>query len=264
MRPLSRRKEAKGPVGPAAEPKERRETSETREAREPSEPRETRETRETSDARDSKDPAPEDAAVEATQESSETSRPQEEPPEPNESKDERSPESSRSGPMDAVLYMRGPAIEPPSANRTHPPMPFTHYFDTYQMVNRLTDAKFQRGQAVTTMKAVRSLLGGKMEEAQKTLVSKGDVDNVGLLFPSCHFPVACPQKLRPCQAHLTHLTFMTRVFRSPHYSLSYPFSYPYSYKNPRHKKNEQGGKQFHPIPSHPIPSQTRNKKVIIL
>lgn len=78
------------------------------------------------------------------------------------------------GPME-VLCMREPTIVP---GKTHPPMPYTHYFDTYLMVNRLTDAGFKKGQAVTTMKAVRALLGAKMEEAQARLVSKGDVDNV--------------------------------------------------------------------------------------
>ncbi|KAL2107254.1 hypothetical protein VUR80DRAFT_5518 [Thermomyces stellatus] len=78
-----------------------------------------------------------------------------------------------------VLCMREPTIVP---GKTHPPMPYTHYFDTYLMVNRLTDAGFKKGQAVTTMKAVRALLGAKMEEAQARLVSKGDVDNETYLF----------------------------------------------------------------------------------
>lgn len=168
VRPLSRRKEAKSTVEAAAK------------ARESKEHRAAREAREATAARDSKEPTAEDGALATTPNNPESSRTaQDENPEAEGKKDERSPESNKSGPMDAVLYMRGPAIEPPMASRTHPPMPFTHYFDTYQMVNRLTDAEFQRGQAVTTMKAVRALLGGKMEEAQKTLVSKGDVDNVG-------------------------------------------------------------------------------------
>ena len=81
------------------------------------------------------------------------------------------------GPME-VLYMREPTVIP---GKEHPPMPFTHYFDTYLMVNRLTNAGFKKGEAITTMKAIRALLGGKMEEAQGRLVSKGDVDNVGPL-----------------------------------------------------------------------------------
>ena len=179
VRPLSRRKEAKASVGSAARSQESRET------------RSTRETRETKDTADKKEPTPEDAALATTPNTPESSRTtQNENPEANETKDESSPESNKSGPMDAVLYMRGPAIEPPTASRTHPPMPFTHYFDTYEMVNRLTDSKFQRGQAITTMKAVRALLGGKMVEAQNRLVSKGDVDNVRLLSP-CVLPLPC-------------------------------------------------------------------------
>ncbi|SPO02872.1 uncharacterized protein DNG_05550 [Cephalotrichum gorgonifer] len=89
----------------------------------------------------------------------------------------------KAGPIDAILYMREPSLmSPPRMARKQPSGPLTHYFDTYAIVNRLTDAGFQRGQAITTMKAVRALLGDKMGEAQGRLVSRSDVDNESYLF----------------------------------------------------------------------------------
>lgn len=139
-------------------------------------------------ARDA-DPAGEEAAVpKPTPDSKESGRAEEdkdaEPQNAAERKQEGEARDEPPGPME-VLYMREPTVVP---GKKHPPMPYTHYFDTYQMVNRLTSAGFQKGAAVTTMKAVRALLGAKMQEAQERLVSKGDVDNVsgGLARVSVH------------------------------------------------------------------------------
>ena len=270
VRPLSRRKEAKGPVGSAAKSQESKDT---------------RDTSRISDARDSKEPSPEDGALATTPNTPDSSRTtQNEHSEANEQKDERSPESNRSGPMDAVLYMRGPAIEPPTASRTHPPMPFTHYFDTYEMVNRLTDAKFQRGQAITTMKAVRALLGGKMQEAQKRLVSKGDVDNVCLLslLGLSRCPVVILLVRRSCghlklisfSPHISHLTSTETSVSLPHYSLSYPvWSHTHTrtkiqIRNKERKNKKENGPQarkktnFIPSPSQKQKTREGNHKSI--
>ncbi|CAI4219192.1 unnamed protein product [Parascedosporium putredinis] len=64
-----------------------------------------------------------------------------------------------------------------------PPLPFSHFFDSYAMVNRLVEAGYARPQSVTMMKAMRELLRDKMTAAQEDLVSKSDVDNVNRAFP---------------------------------------------------------------------------------
>lgn len=153
------------------------------------------------------DPAPEDTAPEPT--------PTPTPNHPSEApraaedggaqqggaqQDASAGEAKEAGPME-VLYMREPTVVP---GKNHPPMPYTHYFDTYLMVNRLTDAGFGRGEAVTTMKAVRALLGDKMTEAQGRLVSKGDVDNVGLSGPVRGSSASSPSHHRNARSFPTH------------------------------------------------------------
>ncbi|PKS10004.1 hypothetical protein jhhlp_004628 [Lomentospora prolificans] len=104
------------------------------------------------------------------------------PPTPEETKrseeevQEAKSEAKKSGPMETVLYMNGPPGSI-AAVKTHPPMPFSHFFDSYAMVNRLVEAGYERSQAITMMKAVRGLLRDKMAAAQEDLVSKSDVDN---------------------------------------------------------------------------------------
>lgn len=157
------------------------------------EPEPTPDTAEPARAEEAKDAAPESAGE------GEGKKPQ------GESKDDEP------GPME-VLYMREPTVVP---GKHHPPMPYTHYFDTYLMVNRLTSAGFKKGGGVTTMKAVRALLGGKMEEAQGRLVSKGDVDNVsGLSRAPCSFiHGSCT---RPARCRFIHF-----IPRESIHSLSY-------------------------------------------
>lgn len=91
-------------------------------------------------------------------------------------------EAKKSGPMETVLYMNGPPGSIASV-KAHPPLPFSHFFDSYAMVNRLVEAGYERPQSVTMMKAMRGLLRDKMTAAQEDLVSKSDVDNVRQAFP---------------------------------------------------------------------------------
>jgi hypothetical protein len=84
-----------------------------------------------------------------------------------------------SGPMDAVLHM-----PPPDAN-AHPHIstpPYVHHFDSYTLVKQLEGGGHTKDQAITVMKAVRSLLAQHLDIAQDGLVSKSNVDNETYLF----------------------------------------------------------------------------------
>lgn len=62
-----------------------------------------------------------------------------------------------------------PHLEPP---------PCVHYFDTYTLVREVEAGGFTSAQAITAMKAVRSILAENLDVARQSLVSKGDVENV--------------------------------------------------------------------------------------
>ncbi|CAK7269446.1 hypothetical protein SEPCBS119000_003572 [Sporothrix epigloea] len=62
------------------------------------------------------------------------------------------------------------------------PPPYVHHFDSYSLVKQLEEGGYQKEQAVTAMKAVRSLLAQHLDMAQSSLVSKSDVENEAYLF----------------------------------------------------------------------------------
>ncbi|CAK7568109.1 MAG: hypothetical protein SEPTF4163_006092 [Sporothrix epigloea] len=62
-----------------------------------------------------------------------------------------------------------------------PPM-YVHHFDSYSLVKQLEEGGYRKLQAVTAMKAVRSLLAQHLDLAQTSLVSKSDVENESYLF----------------------------------------------------------------------------------
>ena len=78
------------------------------------------------------------------------------------------------------------ARQPLSQNKLSPPhlAPplYVHHFDSYSLVKQLEDGGYRREQAVTAMKAVRSLLAQHLDVAQSSLVSKSDVENEAYLF----------------------------------------------------------------------------------
>ncbi|KAI1082200.1 hypothetical protein F5B20DRAFT_532545 [Whalleya microplaca] len=85
----------------------------------------------------------------------------------------------QSGPMEAVLHM------PPPESTAHPHIstpPYVHHFDTYTLVKQLEAGGYTKEQAITVMKAIRSLLAQNLDVAQDGLVSKSDVDNETYLF----------------------------------------------------------------------------------
>lgn len=97
---------------------------------------------------------------------------------------ESSAKPASAGPLEAILAMPAPE----DVAKEHPhlmPGPYVHHFDTYTLVKQLESGGFTTDQAVTAMKAVRSLLALNLDVAQMSLVSKSDVENVSS-FASCH------------------------------------------------------------------------------
>lgn len=80
------------------------------------------------------------------------------------------------GPMEAVLH-----IPPPDASRhLHISKPtYVHHFDSYTLVKQLQVGGYTQAQAITAMKAIRTILAQNLDVAQDGLVGKSDVDNVG-------------------------------------------------------------------------------------
>ncbi|KAG5973381.1 hypothetical protein E4U55_000576 [Claviceps digitariae] len=79
-----------------------------------------------------------------------------------------------------------PVMHMPLPDKTqHPhmtPPPYVHHFDSYSMVKLLEEGGYTRDQAVSSMKAIRTILGGNLDVAQRSLVSKSDVENEAYLF----------------------------------------------------------------------------------
>lgn len=87
------------------------------------------------------------------------------------------------GPMDAVLHMEPPENAKPEDKPPHlTPPPYVHHFDSYSLVKQLEDGGYTQDQAITAMKAVRTLLAHNLDVAQGGLISKSDVENETYLF----------------------------------------------------------------------------------
>ncbi|KAI0199586.1 hypothetical protein F4808DRAFT_209705 [Astrocystis sublimbata] len=83
------------------------------------------------------------------------------------------------GPMEAVLHMP----PPDSARHPHISKPtYVHHFDSYTLVKELQVGGYTKAQAITSMKAIRTILAQNLDVAQEGLVGKSDVDNETYLF----------------------------------------------------------------------------------
>lgn len=80
--------------------------------------------------------------------------------------------------METVLQMPSPTEEAEQKPPHLQAPPYVHHFDTWGLVRRLVEGGYTQEQAVTTMKAVRGILGGNMQLARDGLVSKSNVENV--------------------------------------------------------------------------------------
>ncbi|KAK2592896.1 hypothetical protein QQS21_009391 [Conoideocrella luteorostrata] len=98
---------------------------------------------------------------------------------PEQNKSAAKEEVPSSPSLDAVLHMPSPErIEHPHMT----PPPYVHHFDSYSLVKQLEEGGYTRDQAVSSMKAIRKILAGNLDVAQKSLVSKSDVENETYLF----------------------------------------------------------------------------------
>src|SRR5690625_2065382 len=78
--------------------------------------------------------------------------------------------------------MQAPEHTPPQHPHMSPP-PYVHHFDSYSLVKQLQEGGYSQEQATTAMKAIRTLLAQNLDVAQKSLVSKSDVENVSVFNP---------------------------------------------------------------------------------
>lgn len=86
-------------------------------------------------------------------------------------------------PLDIVLRRSAPnRIEEAHRPPHLAPSPYVHHFDTYSLVRDLAKGGFTEDQAITIMKAVRSMLANNLEIAKEGLVSKSDTENETYLF----------------------------------------------------------------------------------
>jgi hypothetical protein len=92
--------------------------------------------------------------------------------------------------FDEVYHMPSPSnyLAPtgPSTSENKPPhlspAPYVHHFDTYSLVLDLSKGGYTNDQAITIMKAVRTILQGNLDYARQSLTSKSDIENESYLF----------------------------------------------------------------------------------
>lgn len=118
-------------------------------------------------------------------------------------------------PLDRILNMPPPTSVTDNGSK-HPhlnPPPYVHHFDTYSLVQDLAKGDFTPQQAVTLMKAIRSLLAVNLIVARDSLVSKSDVENEVYLFRAACSELRTSlqssrqsetQRQRTQRAHLQH------------------------------------------------------------
>ncbi|KAL2263735.1 hypothetical protein VTK26DRAFT_5379 [Humicola hyalothermophila] len=103
-------------------------------------------------------------------------------------------QTKKGSPMDEILHRERPKRgqstnpskeHPPSSPDKPPhltPPPYIHHFDSYTLVRQLVAGGFTLPQAITSMKAIRTILASNLDVAQAGLVSKADVENETYLF----------------------------------------------------------------------------------
>ncbi|EHK15555.1 uncharacterized protein TRIVIDRAFT_217271 [Trichoderma virens Gv29-8] len=79
--------------------------------------------------------------------------------------------------LDTVYYMGAPENMSPHTPSMTPPK-YIHHFDSYSLVKQLQEGGYSSEQAVTMMKAIRTILAHNLDMAQEKLVSKSDIENV--------------------------------------------------------------------------------------
>jgi hypothetical protein len=95
--------------------------------------------------------------------------------EPKTDKPEDGPKMSDK--LDSVYYMGAPENMSQQTPSMSPPK-YVHHFDSYSLVKQLQEGGYSNDQAITMMKAVRTILAHNLDMAQERLVSKSNVENV--------------------------------------------------------------------------------------
>ena len=128
---------------------------------------------------------------------------------------EKDAESQPNKELDMVLQIPTPSEEKRETEK-HPHLaasPYEHHFDTYSLVQELAKDGFTQDQAVTVMKAIRSMLAVNLDLAKEGLVSKSDTENVTYLFRAACSELRTTlqtsrqteiQRKRSQRAHLQH------------------------------------------------------------
>ena len=82
------------------------------------------------------------------------------------------------GPSTGTDTAQDRPTKPPHLTAT----PYIHHFDSYTLVKHLTAGGYTLGQAIVSMKGIRTLLASNLDVAQAGLVSKANVENETYLF----------------------------------------------------------------------------------
>lgn len=94
--------------------------------------------------------------------------------------------------LDTVYYMGAPENLSTTMPSMTPPK-YIHHFDSYSLVKQLQEGGYSSDQAITMMKAIRTILAHNLDIAQEKLVSKSDIENVR----QCSIPIF------PCRSEWT-------------------------------------------------------------
>ncbi|KAM0264753.1 hypothetical protein ACHAQJ_000578 [Trichoderma viride] len=114
--------------------------------------------------------------------------------------------------LDTVYYMGAPENASQQMPTMSPPK-YVHHFDSYSLVKQLQEGGYSNDQAITMMKAVRTILAHNLDMAQESLVSKSNVENESYLFSAACSELSAEiknnrrgedEQIRQQRTHLQH------------------------------------------------------------
>ncbi|KAL7959798.1 hypothetical protein V8C34DRAFT_278804 [Trichoderma compactum] len=114
--------------------------------------------------------------------------------------------------LDTVYYMGAPENLSTTMPSMTPPK-YIHHFDSYSLVKQLQEGGYSNDQAITMMKAIRTILAHNLDIAQEKLVSKSDIENESYLFSAACSELSAEiknnrrgqdEQIRQQRTHLQH------------------------------------------------------------
>ncbi|PNP54281.1 hypothetical protein THARTR1_05488 [Trichoderma harzianum] len=114
--------------------------------------------------------------------------------------------------LDTVYYMGAPENMSTTMPSMTPPK-YIHHFDSYSLVKQLQEGGYSSDQAITMMKAIRTILAHNLDMAQEKLVSKSDIENESYLFSAACSELSAEiknnrrvqdEQIRQQRTHLQH------------------------------------------------------------